>query len=396
MFAIIFLMSNLILKRRNYSKLWPVYLAAVLFSFHFNSLVYVNSSYLARFFNQGTISLIYVLGSLGNIVLFFLAIHIENHYGNRKFFFLFLLVEFFAVLGLALASTSLAVAMFFVLFESSSLMILYSLDIFLEDATPKKETGVIRGTYLTLSNLALVLSPLLIAFVAPNGEFNKLYFLSVLFLLPLFILAVFSFSNFKDGTHKVVGLPIRLWFKTKNIRRVTQIRHTLDLFFSFMVIYMPIYLHTYIGFSWTQISFIFSIMLLPFILFEIPFGKMADEIFGEKEMMTLGLFIIGTALLIIPFLKIQSIPFWIALLFFSRIGASMVEITCESYFYKHVDKRDTGLISIYKLSWPTAFILGPIIGAFSLSLFPFEGIFLLLAIIVLFSMTTSSRLRDTL
>lgn len=396
MFGILFIMSHLLHSNKVHSRLWPVYIANLIFSLHFNVLVYVNSSYLSQYFNLGGVSLLYILGSIGNIILFFLSIRIENHYGNRKFFTLFLLLELIAVGGLAFASNAISIALFFILFMSTSHILLFSLDIFLEDATPTFKTGSIRGIYQTITNLALVLSPLLIAFIAPNGEFTHLYIVSTILIFPLLLLANYSFKGFKDGVHRIPGLPLKLWFKTTNVRRVTEVRHTLDLFYSFMVIFMPIYLHQYIGFSWTNISLIFSVMLLPFIIFEIPVGKLADKWCGEKELMTLGLFIVGTCLIIISFLKAPNMLYWIMVLFASRIGASIIEITCESYFFKHVDKRDTGLISIYRLSWPSAFILGPIIGTFSLSLFPYQTMFLFLSFIVLRGMNTSTKLKDTL
>jgi len=389
-------MSHRLIQKSAHHRLIPVFLANFFFSLHYNVLVYVNSSYLGRLFNPGVVSFLYVLGSLLSILVFIISIKLQNYFGNRKFFSFFIFLELLAVAGLALASTQISTALLFIIFSTTSIMIIYSLDIFLEDVTQEKETGSVRGIYLTLGNLALVLSPLMISIVAPTGEFTHLYVVSALFLLPLFLISALYFTKFKDGVQRHPGLPIKSWLHTPNIRRVTTVRFVLEMFYAFMVIYMPIYLHGHIGFTWTQISFIFSIMLLPFILFEIPVGRLADKWCGEKEIMTLGLFIIGIVLLIIPFIKSPNIFWWAGLLFCSRVGASLVEVTCESYFFKHVDKRDKGMISIYRLNWPVAFIIGPIIGAFSLALFPFEAMFLILAVIIFKSMDTSTKLRDTL
>lgn len=375
--------------------MFPVYLATFFFFFHYNSLVYVNSSYLERFFAPSVVGFIYVLGAVGNLFLIFLALKWLALIGNRKFFSYFLCAELLAVTGLAFVSTPLAMALLFILFDSTSLMILYSLDIFLEDATPKNQTGSVRGMSLTLGNIALVLSPLLIAVVAPNGEFSRLYFISALLLAPLFFLSAYSFKGFKDGHQRFAEVPLRAWWNSKNIRRVTLVRMVLDIFYSFMVIYMPIYLHDHIGFGWASISIIFTIMLLPFILLEIPVGKLADSWCGEKEFMTLGFFIMGTALIIIPFFHSASILLWGGLLFLSRVGAAITEVTTESYFFKHVDKRDAGMISVYRMAWPVGFILGSLIASFSLSLLPFEAMFIILAVIVLKAMDTSTKLQDT-
>ncbi|KND48762.1 MAG: hypothetical protein AB200_03200 [Parcubacteria bacterium C7867-005] len=385
-------MTHGLLSQRHLNKLLPIYFANLFFSFHYNILVYVNSSFLEKFFSASFVSLLYILGSAGNILLFLIAVKMEGRFGNRKFFFMFLCLELIAVAGLATLSTELAVALLFIVFQSTSIMLIYSLDIFLEDATYTSETGSVRGIYLTLGNLALVMSPLLIALFSPSGEFKSLYILSGIFLVPLFILASFSFKKFKDGEQRLSGLPFKTWWQSKNIRSVGFVRLTLDIFYSFMVIYMPIYLHQNIGFDWTEIGVIFTIMLLPFVLFEIPVGKLADKWGKEKEFITIGLFIVGITLLFMPFLKIAVVWVWALLLFISRIGASITEVSVESYFFKQVNKNDVGLITIHRLSWPSAFVLGPTLGAISLSIFPFSAMFLLLSLVVLRGMSTSTRL----
>ena len=40
-----------------------------------------------------------------------------------------------------------------------------------------------------------------------------------------------------------------------------------------MIIYTPIYLHEHLLLGWDQIGFIFTIMLLPFIILEFPLGN---------------------------------------------------------------------------------------------------------------------------
>ncbi len=139
-----------------------------------------------------------------------------------------------------------------------------------------------------------------------------------------------------------------------------------------------------------------SIALLPFVLFEIPVGKLADNWCGEKEFMTLGLFILGTTLLIMPFLKIPNLIAWAVLLFISRVGASFIEISSESYFFKQVGTRDLGLVSIFRMTWPLAFIIGPLLAILSINTLGFTGLLLLTALIVLKTMNSSTKLRDTL
>lgn len=135
-------------------------------------------------------------------------------------------------------------------------------------------------------------------------------------------------------------------------------------------------------------------MLLPFVLFEWPVGKLADTKYGEKEIMSLGFFLMGLALIFMPFLG-HTVVYWTMVLFLSRVGASFVEVTTESYFFKHVDSRDIGFINIYRLVRPIALILAPIIGVLAINVFSFTASFLVIAIIVFWGLKQSLHLKDT-
>ena len=123
-------------------------------------------------------------------------------------------------------------------------------------------------------------------------------------------------------------------------------------------------------------------------------GEIADRYLGEKEIMSLGFFIIGSTLLIMPFLG-KSFLVWMAILFLSRVGASFVEITTESYFFKKVTEKETGLLSIFRLFRPTSVVVAGVLGIVFLNLFSIEKIFFLVAIIVLVGFRESLYINDT-
>jgi len=161
-----------------------------------------------------------------------------------------------------------------------------------------------------------------------------------------------------------------------------------------MIIYTPLYLHGILGFEWNVIGVMFIVMLLPFILFQWPVGMLADHFIGEKEFMIIGFLIMGVSLLFMPYLETSAI-LWTLLLFCSRIGASFIEITTDSYFFKHVNAHDTGFLSIFRLARPVSVILGAIFGVLVLNLFSFEKIFFVIAAVVFFGLKQSLSLRDT-
>ncbi|MBX4206395.1 hypothetical protein KW784_01250, partial [Candidatus Parcubacteria bacterium] len=87
---------------------------------------------------------------------------------------------------------------------------------------------------------------------------------------------------------------------------------------------------------------------------------------------------------------------WALVLFLSRVGAALVEIMTETYFFKKIDAADTGLLSIFRLARPAGIMLGAALGSVSLAFLPFPHLFFILAVVVFFGMKESLFLKDTL
>jgi len=376
----------------------PVFVANVFFSLHYAAILYVNSSLLEKYFSETAVSILFAIGALGNMLIFLVATRLLRTYGNRALFFIFLFVDMLATAGMAEANTKWSIAAFFVIFEAVSVMVYFCLDIFLEDASLEENTGEIRGIDLTLANAAIALGPVLVALFAVEDDFSKLYWISALLVLPILYQAFFSFPTFRDGEtpteEKDLATAFHLWLHHANIRRATITRFLLEFFYAFMVIYIPPYLHNTIGFSWTEIGTMFSIMLIAFVIFQLPAGEAADRWWGEKEILIAGFICTGISVMVMPYIG-KDLVVWTMALFLSRIGAALIEIMTDSYFFKHVDKRDTGLISLFRISRPTGLVAGGAFGLIVLVYTSYPGIFFTLGMISLCGIWESLRLTDT-
>ncbi len=381
------------------SRFVPVFLASFFISFNTGAILYTNSSLLAGFFKPDVISFLFLLGALGNIILFLFIPKLIAWFGKRALFIFFLILTAVSTLGLSLATAGWTAAIFFVVYSSLLYIILYCLDIWLEEISMDARTGEIRGAYIALTHAGLI-SGLVILSLSPAGDtFSSVYLYAAFLLMPPVLLALFSFTSPASQQyqfhHRHALLPFGAWWKAKSIRRVTLARFTLEFFYAFMTIYTPLYLHRVIGFEWHIIGVMFIIMLLPFILFQWPVGKLADYLLGEKELMILGFIFMIVSLFLMPQLK-ATVALWAFVLFLSRVGASLVEITTDSYFFKHISVYDIRLLSIFRLTRPASVILGAAVGALALNLFSFEKIFFVLAIVVFFGLKESLLIRDTL
>jgi MFS family permease len=379
-------------------KLFTLFLIAILLSVNLGTLLYVNSSFLGNFFSGSGVSLVFILGAVAGIFSFFAAPKLVNTLGKEKFLFLSIFTAFLSNLLLALADSGLAAALSFIVYTTFHTLAYYCLDIFIEEASLNNHTGEMRGVYLTFVNAGIVLGPLLVALVASETAFRPVYLSGagvISFALVMALLILPRGKRLHPIREHSFSLPLKSWWKKRNVRAVTLSRLILSIFFSVMVIYTPIYLHEYIGFKWSEIGVMFTVMLLPFILFEWPAGELADRLWGEKEMMSIGFFIIGVALLIMPFLG-KSFGSWMAVLFLSRVGASLVEIMTESYFFKKITAHETGFLSLFRLVTPLSIIIGGALGALILAFFKFETLFFLTAFIVAWGLFESLYLKDTL
>ncbi len=96
-----------------------------------------------------------------------------------------------------------------------------------------------------------------------------------------------------------------------------------------------------------------------------------------------------------PFIP-HNLVLWTVALFASRIGAALVEVMTDTYFFKSVGKRDTGLITIFRIARPAGIVAGALWGIVVLLYTSYAGMFFTLGVISLWGIMQSLRIRDTL
>lgn len=379
-------------------QLAVVYLANFLLSFHYFLVIYIQSSFLAEYISERAIGILYATSSVVNLILLFNASKILRKIGTYRLVLFTTAAEIIAIGTLVISSTPLFILSASLLHLSLIPLIAFSLDIFVEKYSKEENrTGRIRSIFLTLANTALVISPTIVSFLTRQGGFRGVYLLSFFFLIPSFFVIFWGLKKFRDVRPVVVHLKDRAarFFANENLRDVFFAALTLQVFYSWMIIYLPLYLFNEIGFAWTSLGVMFTIMLLPFVLFEIPLGIMADQKLGEKEILVLGFCVMAAATSLISSVTVADFMLWTVILFFTRTGASFVEIATETYFFKQVDARDSDAIGIFRLTRPLSFLIGPLIAIVALSFTSYRFIFLVLSAIVLLGLYPALRLKDT-
>jgi len=255
--------------------------------------------------------------------------------------------------------------------------------------------GHLRGLYLTIINLAWVISQAFSIEILSKFSFSALYFISFFIMTIFFLITFLNLKNLNDPKYdKVLAWQsFKNFFKNKNLTRAYKINFLLHFFYVWMVIYTPIYLYAHLGFSWKEIATMFTIMLLPFVLIQFPSGEYSDKI-GERKMLMFGFFIASIATLSLFFIKIHEVWIWALVLFSTRVGAAIIEVMSDVYFFKHITTQNDEFISIYRNTRPAAYVIAPLI-AFIVFLFApsFNFIFLILGTLMLYGIYLSSTIR---
>ena len=317
-----------------------IYLAGFLFSVPIALTSYINSSFLEAYVGKNYVGIIYVIASVLTILSLSKMPKILTRLGNRLTILIFCSLILLSFILLALGHGTLIIISAFVLYFISISFIFASLDIFLEDFSKNSAVGVMRGFYLMVTNGAWVIAQIISGSIIDKSSFLGIYLFSAGFMAFVLFIFTFFLRNFKDPEYKKIPVlkTIKSFIQNKNISNIYFINLILKFFFSWMVIYSPIYLHEYLGFEWDKIGIIFGIMLVPFVILDFPLGKLSDKI-GEKKMLLAGFAIIIPSVLLIPFIKEPSLWLWATVLFATRIGAATIEIMSESYFFKVVKEE---------------------------------------------------------
>ena len=373
------------LRHSEYIHYSYTFLATFLLSIHYVLVLYTNSTFLSQYASDKALGILYVLGAFVTILLLLSASYILEHIGNRKMMLGLIAVEASSLLTMGFSGNVLAIILAFIIHQGVAFTLLFNLDVFLEgDMTKRSHIGSARGMFLTMTNAGYVAIPSLVGLLLINNEYWKVYALSALVLVPLFILISKHFRRFRDPkyVHLDHAKAFKLFFRDEKLSKIFRISFALQFFYAAMTIYMPLYLHSVIGFDWPTIGMMFSVMLLPFVMFQVPGGMLADRD-GEHRFLGGGLIILGGATLLFSFMNTHDALWWTAVLFLSRVGAATVEVMVESFFFKHVQGKDAGFISVFRMTNPFSYIAAPlvlgtmlILGSYPLDFF-FLGAFIL-------------------
>ncbi|MEK7602077.1 MAG: MFS transporter [Patescibacteria group bacterium] len=368
-------------------------------SAHFFLIIYVITPYLATFMPDSATGLVVSLGAIITLFAFPLMPHLVRKYGPRRLAVFFATVEAGALAWLAVGPTPLPAILLVALACATTPLIQYQLDLLLE-ATIAKEgtTGRIRTMFLTAGNVALVLSPLAVGILMDSSEaYWRVFAVAAASLFPF--IALISMKRLPQGSHPNFINIVDAWvaiLRDKDLRAVTLAHGTLQFFYHLAPLYIPLYLHHVLELPWEQLGWIFAIMLLPFVLLEYPAGWIADQKWGDQELLIGGFVMMASGFAALALVTNQTtIMVIVIILIFSRIGASLVEAMSEGHFFRRVSEADASTVGLFRMTRPVAALVAPIVGSIILSVSGYQLLFVATAFIIgVIGVTSALHITD--
>jgi MFS family permease len=253
--------------------------------------------------------------------------------------------------------------------------ILFNLDKLFEDYTHIEDRGKGRGIYLTVWNTPFVVVPIMLTTLT-TSTLPITYVVSFCLLIPFLILISSYIQNPTDETeipmtnsatleHVGVRQKLARFWADKLDRKAFITQSTLHLYYGVTGVMLPIYLYNRFGFEWDHIGMLLAAILIPFILVQIPFGRIEDRQHNEKQLFFWGVVITLIFTVAATFVSPDlgsgnAFLLLLSTLFISRIGCSLIEIATETLFYKHVTQRDEFALLMFRAGRLIPYALGSI------------------------------------
>lgn len=375
--------------------------------------VYIDSSFITKQLSTATLPFginfldnpesgvgwVYACSAIITLLGLTFAPRLLKLFGLYRIMFVSLVLNFFAFLGLAgFASPTLALACFLISGGMTSIIFFY-FDILMESLSSETTTGFVRGIMMTVSSVAWMLPPLISGSLMERAEYSTIYFSAAILIIPVIGLLTAYLHGYPDKVYQTESFRhVASELKSSpDLWHILAISYFLQIFYLWMVIYTPLYLHETLGITGTQFGLIMTIALSAFVIFPYPAGQLADKKYGEKEMLVGGFLLMVLSTISIPFIQSASLALWALVLFTGRTGASIVETMADTYFFKKVDRDNASMVGTYRRMRPLAMLTAPLGSAFLLLIpgFTISTLFLVLAILLLIPIVLVSLLHDT-
>jgi MFS family permease len=375
------------------------YLLTLLYALHYGIPLYATSSYLHQYFGSSVVSLLYMLGSAGALIGSISIAKYMRKFHTYGFTIGIVLAEIVVTVAFGITNHPVFLGLFFIAHFLLQTLLYICLNVFIESFSKHAETGSIRGLFLTLLNIGILISPIIGGMILSLASFATLYMVASAMLIPFIFLIRLYLYHIDEPAYESIDMlqSFRLAWKNKSIKAALVAEFMVQCFYAVMIIYSPIYLAT-IGVPLTAyLSIIMPFALIPLVVLPYELGFLADAKYGEKELLIGGLLILSFTVFLCVVVTSSNPVVWVVIFLLSRIGAACVETMAFTYYFKKIGPEDASLTALFSNTLSFATIT---IGALGIMIAPFlvarpQLMFVILGCGLLWSISYIIPMQDT-
>ena len=374
-----------------------VYFACLFFlaALHAFLTIYINSSLVLTTLGESYIAPVFIFTAIVGCIGFFIAPRLLVSFGNRTFISTLVFLEASALVTVAFQPSANVIIGALCIHLILAPILGFAIDVLFEaSGLTKGRVGIARSAMLVSTNSALIIAPFFSG-ILTNMGYSYVYGASAVVLILFGLIAPSAMKLCRDGTCTVPSVFNTLKTFVGPQASALWAQWILRIFYAWSVIYIPLYLREIYGLSWEQVGFAMTISLLPFVLFELPVGFLAEKVLGEKELMILGFITISCATFILSSNSTLTFVALLWLLFILRIGASLVEVTTEAHFFRCVPTRNTDAITAFRMTGQLGFLVGTAVAGVGFIFFPLEHIFYFFSLVILLGLVPAVLMKDS-
>ncbi len=367
--------------------------------YHYYLFAFVLSAFLATFVGETEVGLVVAASSLAAMAVLLVAPRLFARIGTRELLALLALAEMATLIGFSLVTQPAAVISLFIVQSAIVYALFIGIDLLIETHTRSEAaTGTARGLILTISNIAVLTATYSLSLIAIDDAYHRVFGAAALVLIPFILIALRGLPGISNSAHAQSHRDTRLFtelVRNPSLRAIVGAHCMLQLFFSWMTVYAPLYLLNDIGFSWSEIGIIFTFAMVPYIVLEYPVGLIADRWLGEKEFLIVGFLILAASTVGMGYLSSGGLLVWIVVMIVSRIGAALIEATTEIHFFRHVDQNDPGAITLFRVLRPLASVIAPLGASALLFIMPLNATFVVFGTVLFLGVPLALSIVDS-
>lgn len=340
------------------------------------------------------VSLILTFSYLISVISVIYGSFIIEKLQKRKTMIFSLIGYSLVLLFFAANTSSSGMIFFFVIYTLLFSLLQLNISLYIDHFSNKKNLATNFGRNGVLGNIGWIVGPILGGLLAQQLSFIEVFLLSSLFAFLALIIFVFSeppehlrHNNVHHHVHirqNIVG-----FFKNRFLRSMYVNALGFNIMYGAMFL-APLFFRE-LGADVTLIGFFMGLMAVPWIILEIPVGKIVDKKHNEKKFFIIGYILLLFALIFFGVTKNYYIAF--VFLFLTSVSTSFIEQTIFPLFYRYVPETAVPLSSVFLTNSGFGLFIGTLLSTIALTCLSLGTFYILLGISMTFFVVNAIRMR---